>query len=157
MIEQIFNYFSFEMIYLWINIGVLPFWSILLFFPQSNMSRIFVASIFPVIIFTLTFCYVGYLIYLDAYDFLINFRLYFGLQDLLTLFSDKNFLILFWIHFLAINLFCGSWIVKDSQKYNISKFLLFLPLITTYFVGPLGLTMYWMIRIFYAKKINLFD
>ena len=157
MIEQIFNYFSFEMIYLWINIGVLPFWSILLFFPQSNLCKIFVASVFPLVLFSITFTYAAYLVYLDAYDFLLNFKLYLGLEYLLELFSNKNFLILFWVHFLSINLFCGCWIVKDSQKYNVSKALLFLPLITTYFIGPIGLTIYWILKIFYAKKINLFD
>ena len=60
-------------------------------------------------------------------------------------------------HFLAINFFCGSWIVKDSQKFFISKSLIFFPLIITYFVGPLGIFIYWIIRIFFAKKISLFD
>ena len=32
------------------------------------------------------------------------------------LFSEKAFLIIFWTHFLAVNLFCGSWMVNDSRK-----------------------------------------
>ena len=80
-----------------------------------------------------------------------------GIKELLNLFSDSSFLILFWIHFLAINLFCGGWIVNDYQKFGISKILIFFPLIITYFVGPLGISIYWIIRIFYAKKINLYD
>ena len=27
----------------------------------------------------------------------------------------------------------------------------------TYFIGPLGIFVYWLIRIFFAKKISLFD
>ena len=38
-----------------------------------------------------------------------------------------------------------------------SKFLVFLPLLITYFVGPIGIFIYWLIRIFFAKKIVLFD
>jgi len=30
-------------------------------------------------------------------------------------------------------------------------------LIITYLIGPIGLFVYWLVRIFYAKKINLYD
>ena len=101
--------------------------------------------------------YLVYKIFLDDYNFLNNFNLYLSFANLLNLFEEKYFSILFWIHFLAINLFCGSWIVNDSQKFNISKALIFLPLIITYFIGPIGVLIYWFIRIFYAKRITLYD
>jgi len=145
------------MIYLWLNIGIIPFWFVLVFFPQSKICKIFTISIFPILIFSMIYCYVIYLIFQTGYDFLNNFKLYLGIKELLNLFSDSSFLILFWIHFLAINLFCGGWIVNDYQKFGISKILIFFPLIITYFVGPLGISIYWIIRIFYAKKINLYD
>ena len=157
MIEQIYTYFTIEMIYLWVNLGVLPFWLILFFFPQSKICKIFTTSIFPIFIFSLIYLYIIYLIFRYDYDFLNNFRLYLGMKELSNLFSDNSFLILFWIHFLAINLFCGAWIVNDYQKYNISKILMFFPILMTYFIGPLGIFVYWIIKIFYAKKIILFD
>ena len=58
---------------------------------------------------------------------------------------------------LSINLFIGGWIVKDSHKFQMNKIILAFPLIITYLVGPLGLLFYWLIRIFYAKSINLYD
>ena len=157
MIEQIYTYFTIEMIYLWVNLGVLPFWLILFFFPQSKICKIFTTSIFPIFIFSLIYLYIIYLIFRYDYNFLNNFRLYLGMKELSNLFSDNSFLILFWIHFLAINLFCGAWIVNDYQKYNISKILMFFPILITYFIGPLGIFVYWIIKIFYAKKIILFD
>ena len=157
MIEQIYTYFSIETIYLWLNIGVLPFWFILVFFPNSKICKIFTISVFPLIIFSVVYGYLVYKIFLDDYNFLNNFNLYLSFANLLNLFEEKYFLILFWIHFLAINLFCGSWIVNDSQKFNISKALIFLPLIITYFIGPIGILIYWFIRIFYAKIITLYD
>ena len=45
MIEQIYAYFTIEILYFWVNLGVLPFWLILIFFPQSNLSG-FVTIIF---------------------------------------------------------------------------------------------------------------
>ena len=157
MIEQIYTYFSIETIYLWLNIGVLPFWFILVFFPNSKICKIFTISVFPLIIFSVVYGYLVYKIFLDDYNFLNNFNLYLSFANLLNLFEEKYFSILFWIHFLAINLFCGGWMVNDSQKFNISKALIFLPLIITYFIGPVGVLIYWFIRIFYAKRITLYD
>jgi len=157
MIDQIYTFFTLEMIFLWLNLGVLPFWLVLIIFPQSQICRVFTASIFPIFILSLAYGFLLYIIFNEGYDFLKNFELYLGLDNISNLFSDRSFLILFWVHFLSINLFCGGWMVKDSQKFGINKFLMTLSLLTTYLIGPIGLTLYWMIRIFYAKRINLYD
>ena len=80
-----------------------------------------------------------------------------GIDYVANLFDDNSYLLLFWIHFVSINLFVGGWILKDSQKLFINKFLVALPLVVTYLIGPIGLLAYWIIRIFYAKKISLYD
>ena len=157
MIEQIYNYFTIEMLYYWVNFGVLPFWLLLIFFPHSHLCRYLVTSIFPIFVLSGTYIFVLYKSYLNSYDFMGNFNLYLGISDISFLFSDKNFLMMFWIHFIAINLFIGGWIVKDSQKLSINKFVLIIPLVVTYLIGPLGLFLYWLIRIFYAKNISLYD
>ena len=157
MYEQISAFFSIEMIYLWLSFGVLPFWFILIFFPQSKVCGLFVTSIFPFLILGSVYIYLLYYFFNTSYDFSENFSLYLGIYDLANLFENEGFLILFWTHFLAINLFCGAWIVRDSQKYLMSKYFNFIPLIITYFIGPLGIIIYWIIRIFFAKKISLFD
>ena len=157
MIEQIYNYFTIEILYYWVNFGVLPFWLILIFFPQSNLCRYFVTSIFPILLLSGAYIFMLYKSYLSSYEFLANFDLYLSISNLSNLFSNETFLMLFWIHFVSINLFTGGWIVKDSQKFGINKIILFLPLVITYLIGPLGLLIYWLIRIFYAKSINLYD
>ena len=157
MIEQIYNYFSIEILYYWVNLGVLPFWLMLIFFPGSHLCRYFVTSIFPIIILSGVYIFMLYKVYLNAYNFSNNFDLYLGINNLSDLFTDSSFLIMFWIHFISINLFVGGWIVKDSQKFFINRVLLAIPLIITYLIGPLGLLIYWFIRIFYAKSINLYD
>ena len=157
MIEQIYTFFTIEMIYLWSNLGVLPFWFVLIIFPNSQISKVFITSVFPIFILSLAYSYLLYIAYVDGYNFLQNFNLYLGLSRVSNLFENQSFLILFWIHFLAMNLFCGGWIVKDSQMLGMNKLLVSLPLIITYLVGPIGITLYWIIRIFYAKRINLYD
>ena len=157
MIEQIYTFFTIEMTYLWLNLGVLPFWFVLIFFPNSQISRVFITSIFPILIMSLAYAYLLYVAYLDDYDFLQNFKIYLGLNEIFHLFTSQSFLILFWVHFLSINLFCGGWIVKDSQLFNMNKILVSLPLIITYLIGPIGITIYWIIRLFYAKRMSLYD
>ena len=157
MIEQIYTYFTIETLYMWINLGVLPFWLILIFFPQSYLSRYFVTSIFPIFILSAAYIFVLYKSYQLDYDFIGNFTLYLGLDELSSLFEDHLYLMFFWTHFVAINLFLGGWIVKDAQKFYINKILLAVPLIITYLIGPIGLFIYWIIRIFYARRMSLYE
>tara|TARA_B100001175_G_C19423774_1_gene597485 strand:- start:733 stop:1206 length:474 start_codon:yes stop_codon:yes gene_type:complete len=157
MIEQIYNFFSHEMLFYWTNLGIIPLWIILIFFPQSHLSRFFVTSVFPIFILSAAYIFLLYKSFLGNYDFVANFNLYLGIAEVSLLFENETFLLMFWVHFISINLFTGGWIVKDSHKYSINKILLAFPLIMTYFVGPLGLFIYWLIRIFYAKNINLYD
>ena len=157
MIEQIYTYFTIETLYMWINLGVLPFWFILIVFPQSHLSRIFVTSIFPFFILSGVYIFILYKSYLIGYDFDGNFSLYLGLNELSRLVEDHLYIMIFWTHFIAINLFIGGWIVKDSQKFSINKVLMAVPLIVTYLIGPIGLFLYWIIRIFYAKRIGLYE
>ena len=157
MIEQIYTYFTIETLYMWINLGVLPVWFILIVFPQSHLSRIFVTSIFPFFILSCVYIFILYKSYLIGYDFDGNFTLYLGLSELSRLFEDHLYIMIFWTHFIAINLFIGGWIVKDSQKFSINKVLMAVPLIVTYLIGPIGLFLYWIIRIFYAKRISLYE
>ena len=157
MFEQIYTYFAIETLYMWINIGVLPFWIILMFFPQSHLSRIFVTSIFPFVILGGVYIFILYKAYLIDYDFSGNFTLYLGLSELSRLFEDHLYIMFFWTHFVAINLFLGAWIVKDSQKFSINKVLIAVPLIVTYLIGPIGLFLYWIMRIFFAKRISLYE
>ena len=152
MIEQIYNYFTIDMLYYWVNLGVLPFWLILIFFPQSHLCRYLVTSIFPIFVLAGAYIFVLYKTYLNSYDFNSNFNLYFGINNLSDLFSDKSFLMMFWIHFISINLFTGGWIVKDSQKYSINKFILILPLIITYLIKLIKhilILVHYILKIFY--------
>ena len=142
---------------MWLNLGVLPFWFMLLFFPQTKICRIFVTSVFPILLLAAINLYLIFEISKSGFNFFGSFNLYLGIDELLNLFSDESYIVLFWVHFLAINLFCASWIVKDYQKINMPKFLAFIPIVLTYFIGPLGVSLYWLLRIFFSKKIDLYD
>ena len=102
------------------------------------------------------YAYLSYIIYQEGNIF-DGFELYSGLDGLYSMFANEALLLIFWLHFLAISLFAGSWIVRDSKKYFIPKIITIPSLILTYFTGPIGLVIYWFIRIFFAKKISFND
>ena len=157
MIEEIYNFFSNDVFYLWINIGVLPFWLLIIFFPQSHLCKYLATSIFPIFLLSAAYIFILYQAYIGSFDFIRNFNLYLGLSYVLELFRDDLYLLMFWTHFVAVNLFIGGWILKDSNKFGINKFVLAFPLILTYLIGPLGILLYWIMRIFYAKSLSLYD
>ena len=157
MLINLQNYFGTEIIYLWLSFGVLPFWLTLIFLPNSRVSLVFISSIFLPIIFSLIYSYMIYQLIINGENFFEIFDLYLGIENLHSLFSNDIFLLIFWIHFLGINLFLGSWVSRDALRYSVPKFLSGISLISIYFTGPLGLVLYWFIRIFYSKKISLHD
>ena len=156
MINNFEAYLTLENIFLFSNWGVIPFWLLLLFSPNGIFTRFLVHSIIIPLLLGIAYIFIVYQIYLND-NFLDGFGLYMGIENLYAIFSDENFLLIFWLHFLSISLFVGAWIARDSTRYSIPKFLTALSLLTTYFTGPLGIFLYWIIRIFIKKKISFHE
>ena len=156
MINDLLDILTYENIYLLANWGVIPFWLMLIIIPSNILTNFFVQSIVVPLLLASAYVFVAFNIFNDG-NLFDSFELYRGLDGLYSMFSDEAFLLIFWLHFLAISLFLGSWIVRDSQKYMITRFFVIISLILTYFTGPLGLLIYWFIRIFFAKKISFND
>ena len=157
MIIQFQDYLTFENIYLWTNFGILPFWLMLIILPNSKFTQFFVNSIILPLILSTVYIYIIYQIILLDEPIFDVFKLYFSLDNLYTVFATESFLLVFWLHFLTLNLFLGSWISRDGVKYNMSRGLVSIPLVLVYFTGPLGLVLYWIIRVFYAKRLGFHD
>ena len=157
MLIQFQGYLTFETLYLWTNFGILPFWAMLIIIPNSKVTQLFVNSIILPLILSAAYVYIIYQTILLDEPIVDIFRLYLSLDSLYTVFATESFLLFFWLHFLALNLFLGSWISKDAIRYNMSRSLVVAPLILVYFTGPLGLVLYWLIRVFYAKRLSFHD
>ena len=157
MLMQFQNYLTHENIYLWANFAILPFWLMLMIIPNSKLTQFFVNSIIIPLILSATYIYIIYQTILTDEQIFDVFKLYLSLDNLYILFATESFLLVFWLHFLALNLFLGSWISRDGIKYNMPRSLVFLPLILVYLTGPLGLVLYWIIRVFYAKRLRFHD
>ena len=157
MLIEFQEYLTFENIYLWTNFGILPFWLMLIIIPNSKFTQFFVNSIILPLILTTIYVYVLYQAILLDEPISEIIKIYLSLDNLYTIFATESFLLVFWLHFLTLNLFLGSWISRDGVKYNMSRGLVSVPLILVYFTGPLGLVLYWIIRIFYAKRLSFHD
>ena len=156
MIENILTILTYEKIYHIANIGVIPCWLLLIFLPNHIFTNFFVKSVIIPLLLSIAYIFISYQLYISENIFEV-FNLYAGLDEIYTLFSNEAFLLIFWLHFLTINLFVGNWIASDSKLYMIPKIFTILTLVLTYFTGPTGLVFYWLIRIFYSKKINFYD
>ena len=156
MINNLMAFLTNQNIYLFANWGVIPFWLILIFFPNNKITNFFVQSIIPPLLLAIGYSYLAYNVFLEG-NILESFELYSGLDGLYSMFANESILLIFWLHFLAISLFAGAWIVRDSKTYFVPKIVTIPSLILTYFSGPIGLVIYWFIRIFFAKKISFND
>ena len=157
MLTQFQENLTFENIYIFSNYGILPFWLMLIAAPRSKITQILVNSIILPLILAAAYVYVVYQTILMDEKIFETFKLYLSIDDLYTIFATESFLLIFWIHFLALSLFLGSWVSRDAVKYNIPKKIVVFPLVLIYFTGPVGFILYWTIRIFYSKKIGLHD
>ena len=157
MLMQYQEYLTFENIYLWANLGVLPFWILLIFFPSARSTQILVNSIVAPLFLGAAYFYVIYQAILTETSFVDILEIYLSLDNLYTIFATESFLLVFWLHYLSINLFVGSWISRNAVRYSMKRSLVLIPLILVYLTGPAGLVLYWMIRIFYAKKLGFHD
>ena len=156
MINNLLAFVNSENIYLIANWGIIPFWFMLIFFPNNGLTTFFVQSIIVPLILGVTYVYLSYNLYLEN-DIFDGFELYKGLDGLYSMFANEYLLLIFWLHFLAISLFAGAWIARDARKYFIPKIITIPSLVLTYFTGPVGLVIYWFFRIFFAKKIGFDD
>jgi hypothetical protein len=68
------------------------------------------------------------------------------LDGVAILFSNKYLLLAGWVHYLAFDLFSGTWIVRDAQRKKINHWIAVPALLLTFMFGPVGLLLYISIR-----------
>ena len=153
MINTLQSLLTFENIYLFANWGVIPFWLLLIFIPNHSITKFFSHSIIVPLLLAAAYIFVTRQVIMEGNIF-EGFKLYLGLDGLDEIYSNESLRLIFWLHFIALSLFVGAWIARDSERYQIPKVLSAPCILMTYFTGPFGIVLYWLVRIFYAKKIN---
>ena len=156
MLNDVIAFITPENIYLVANWGVIPFWLLLILAPNHGFTNFLAQSVIAPLLLAMGYLYLSYNLYLEK-NLFDGFELYSGLDGLYSMFANEILLLIFWLHFLAISLFAGAWIIRDARRYMIPKIITIPSLILTYFSGPVGIVIYWLIRIFFAKKISFDD
>ena len=106
---------------------VLPGWLILIFAPRWKHGAALISGvIIPVL---LAFLY-GWLV---AANFSGTDGGYETLAGVRALFTNDYLLLAGWVHYLAFDLFVGSWIVRDAARLSISHFVVVPCLLLTFF------------------------
>lgn len=145
-LETIFNYQNRVAMAGWVILIALPFWGL----GKALVSLIIIA---------LCLSYAYLLVFGKRYDTPDkppggNF---FSLKGVMRLFEHPRSTLAGWTHFLAFDLMVGLFIVSDAAAYNISHWLLIPILIATLMLGPTGLLLYFLLRLFYSgSSFSLF-
>lgn len=64
------------------------------------------------------------------------------LDGVAALFSQRGALLAGWVHYLAFDLFIGSWEVEDAGRRGLAHWLVLPCLFLTLMAGPVGLLLY---------------
>lgn len=76
-----------------------------------------------------------------------------SLADVATLFATPGLLLAGWVHYLAFDLFIGSWEVRDASRLGVPHLLVVPCLILTFLLGPVGLLAYLLLRGWRARSV----
>ncbi|AOP35523.1 hypothetical protein A0128_17760 [Leptospira tipperaryensis] len=132
-----------------VNNTALAGWILLIVLPNWRYTRLITTGI------------LGTLLFGGIYSVLIisgfgktqgNFR---SLEGVTLLFQNPTVLVAGWIHYLAFDLFIGTWESANSQKLGISRWLVIPCQIATLMFGPFGLLSYLLLRAILRKPILL--
>jgi len=134
-----------EQIFLVVNLIAIFGWLLIAILPRWKYTRIVVLS--------------GGIPLLLAVAYTALIMMFFGkaeggfdsLANVMKLFTNEWAVLTGWIHYLAFDLFVGSWEVRDSQEKGVSHLLVIPCLLLTFVFGPIGLLTYMIIRLLTAK------
>jgi hypothetical protein len=141
--------------YLVLNLGILPFWALLILMPRAQITDTLVHSVMMPLILGVTYAWLlATALALPAPEG-AGFS---SLEGLMKLFTVEMALVAAWSHYIVFDLFVGAWEARDAQRVGMNHLLLVPCLVLTLLVGPIGLLAYIMIRGLTGKSgFSLFE
>mgnify|MGYP001077027512 CR=1 FL=1 len=130
-----------------VNSIVLPAWLVLIFFPTKAWKN-------PVVYSFAAALAVVYLLYVIRGLGEMDMQAFMTLDGIKAMFSSDEAVLAGWIHYLVFDLLVGCWILNNSQKHNISHFLIIPCLLLCFMLGPVGFLLYWVIKLVKTKHLK---
>ncbi|MDQ3168700.1 MAG: ABA4-like family protein [Acidobacteriota bacterium] len=128
------------------NLSVVPAWLLLAILPKWKWTRIIAAYALPA-----GLAVVYFLIMLQEFD--LDGGGFGSLQEVGRLFQNPWMLLAGWIHYLAFDLFVGAWEVRDASRLNVPHAYVIPCLLLTFLAGPVGLLLYFIVRISVVRRL----
>ena len=75
-----------------------------------------------------------------------------SLQGVMQLFTSPWAVTAGWVHYLAFDLFIGSWELSNGQKNALPHYLIMPCLLLTFMFGPIGLILFFVVRSIKTKE-----
>ncbi len=121
----------------WIILIILPFW---------YHSDKFILGII-IVLFAVIYSYLVF----DSFSF-SDMKKFGSLGGVMELFNNPVAVVAGWVHYLAFDLLAGIFIKRNGIKHNISHWLLIPCYLFTFMFGPMGLLLYFLIRLVKTRK-----
>jgi hypothetical protein len=133
------------------GIAVLPGWLLLIFLPRWKYSAQLVASVIVPALLAALYAW------LVVAHFGNSDGGYGSLAEVRLLFGNDFLLLAGWVHYLAFDLFIGSWEVRDSERNGVHHLAVIPCLLLTFLFGPVGLLVYLIIRAAKTRRLLVDD
>ena len=131
------------------NTGILIAWGVLLFAPGKAISKPLIA--FPWVPLFLSLFY-SYFILVSGGLAEADFSTLEGIAKLFRQATPES-AAAGWLHYLAFDFWVGAWMVRHSQKNRIGHVYIFIPLLCTFLLGPIGILTYSLVY-FFKKRVT---
>ena len=122
-------------------------WLLLIIVPNWKGTKLLVRSGILPIFFTIAYSIIIILFFGNSGG---DFN---SLQGVMQLFTSPWSVTAGWIHYLAFDLFIGTWELSNGQKHSMPHIMIIPCLIVTLFFGPIGLLLFYLLRANKTKKL----
>jgi hypothetical protein len=131
--------------------AVVPGWLLLVFLPRWKWTTRLVTGVLLPGLLGLLYAY------LIATRWAGSEGGFSSLADVKRLFENPGLLLAGWVHYLAFDLFVGTWEVRDARRLALPHLLVVPCLVLTFLFGPLGLLLYFGLRGLLRRRLLLED
>ena len=139
-----------EILFAVCNYGVLPAWLLLVVLPHNPWTHRFIhAGWIPLLLASV---YVTMLLSGPGTPEGASFA---SLEGVMLFFTVPQATLAGWVHYLVFDLFVGAWQVRDARRHGIRHLYVVPCLFFTLMFGPIGLSLYLLLRLALRRRAAL--
>ena len=123
------------------NLVAMLMWILMIVLPKWKLTRFLID--FKVIPLLLSFSYLLYILFYIQNGGGLDFG---SLESVKEIFTHDKAVVAGWVHYLAFDLLIGMWMLNQNKKLGIHQLLMAPCLLATFMLGPIGFTIFMIIR-----------